>query len=143
MNVRIRLVAVSFFFAALACAPEHRGNTFTAPPPPKDAGTLTTLGVSVPGTIIQGQSATATVSGRVISGTGRGIRRATVTLTDSSSVQRTVAVTDKLGHFKFENVPTAAAYTLSGQAGRYTCTPHSVTVNGNLSAEDITCQRIP
>jgi len=63
MNVRIRLVAVSFFFAALACAPEHRGNTFTAPPPPKDAGTLTTLGVSVPGTIIQGQSATATVSG--------------------------------------------------------------------------------
>jgi len=63
MNVRIRLVAVSFFFAALACAPEHRGNTFTAPPPPKDAGTLTTLGVSVPATIIQGQSATATVSG--------------------------------------------------------------------------------
>jgi hypothetical protein len=62
-NVRIRLVAVSIFFAALACAPEHRGNTFTEPPPPQDAGTLTTLGVSVPATIVLGQSATATVSG--------------------------------------------------------------------------------
>jgi len=63
MKVRIRLVAVSIFFAALACAPEHRGNTFTEPPPPKDAGTLTTLDISVPGTIIVGQSAAATVSG--------------------------------------------------------------------------------
>ena len=62
-NVRIRLVAVSIFFAALACAPERRGNTFTEPPPPKGASTLTTLGVSVTGTVVVGQSATATVSG--------------------------------------------------------------------------------
>jgi len=62
-NERIRFVAVSVFFVALACAPEHRGNTFTEPPPPKDAGTLTSLDVSVPATIVVGQSATATVSG--------------------------------------------------------------------------------
>lgn len=58
-NVRIRLVAVSIFFTALACAPEHRGNTFTEPPPPKDASTLTSLGVSFPGTLVVGQSAAA------------------------------------------------------------------------------------
>jgi hypothetical protein len=62
-NVRIRLVAVSIFFAALACAPEHRGNTFTEPPPPKGDATLTSLGVSLPGTLVIGQSATATVTG--------------------------------------------------------------------------------
>ncbi|HMF99668.1 MAG TPA: Ig-like domain-containing protein, partial [Gemmatimonadaceae bacterium] len=62
-NVRIRLVAVSIFFAALACAPEHRGNTFTEPPAPKGPSVLTTLGVSVPGTVIVGQSTTATVTG--------------------------------------------------------------------------------
>jgi hypothetical protein len=62
-TVRIRLVAVSIFLAALACAPEHRGNTFTEPPPPKGAATLTSLGVSLPGTLVIGQSATAIVSG--------------------------------------------------------------------------------
>ena len=61
-NVRIRLVAVSVFFAALACAPEHRGNTFTEPPPPKDASTLTSLGVSFPGTLVIGQSAAANLT---------------------------------------------------------------------------------
>jgi hypothetical protein len=58
-NARIRLVAVSIFSVALACAPEHRGNTFTEPPPPKDASTLTSLGVSFPGTLVVGQSAAA------------------------------------------------------------------------------------
>jgi len=62
-NVRIRLAAVSIFFTALACAPEHRGNTFTEPPAPKGPSVLTTLGVSVPGTVIVGQSTTATVTG--------------------------------------------------------------------------------
>jgi hypothetical protein len=62
-NVRIRLAAVSIFFAALACAPEHRGNTFTEPPPPKGDATLTSLGVSIAGTLVIGQSATAIVSG--------------------------------------------------------------------------------
>ena len=62
-NVRIRLVAVSIFFTALACAPEHRGTTFTEPPPPKGPSVLTTLGVSVPGTVVVGQSTTATVTG--------------------------------------------------------------------------------
>jgi hypothetical protein len=63
MNVRIRLAAVSIFLTALACAPEHRGTTFTEPPPPKGAATLTSLGVSLPGTLVIGQTATATVSG--------------------------------------------------------------------------------
>jgi hypothetical protein len=62
MNERIRLAAVSIFFTALACAPEHRGNTFTDPPPPKDASTLTSLGVSFPGTLVVGQSAAATIT---------------------------------------------------------------------------------
>jgi Big-like domain-containing protein len=62
-NVRIRLVAASIFLTALACAPEHRGNTFTEPPPPPAPATLTTLGISFPGTIVVGQTAAATVSG--------------------------------------------------------------------------------
>jgi hypothetical protein len=62
-NERIRLVAVSIFFAALACAPEHRGTTFTEPPPPKGEATLTSLGVSLPGTLVIGQTATAIASG--------------------------------------------------------------------------------
>ena len=61
-NVRIRVVAAAIFSAALACAPEHRGNTFTEPPPPKDASTLTSLSLSFPGTVVVGQSAAASLS---------------------------------------------------------------------------------
>src|SRR5258706_11977262 len=62
-NERIGLFAVPVFFAALARPPEHRGNPFTEPPPPKGPSVLTTLGVSVPGTVVVGQTTTATVTG--------------------------------------------------------------------------------
>ena len=62
-SIRTRLVAASIVITVLGCAPEHRGNTFTEPPPPKAPAVLTTLGVSFPGSVVAGQTATATASG--------------------------------------------------------------------------------
>ena len=63
-SISIRLVAASIVITVLGCAPEHRGNTFTEPPPPKAPAVLTTLGVSFPtGTVVAGQTATATATG--------------------------------------------------------------------------------
>ena len=63
-SIRNRLVAASILFAAVGCAPEHRGNTFTEPPPPPAPAVLTTLGVSIPtATLLVGQTATATATG--------------------------------------------------------------------------------
>jgi len=64
-RIRSRLVAASILFTVLGCfTPEHRGTTFTEPPPPKAPAVLTALRVSLPtASVVVGQTATATVTG--------------------------------------------------------------------------------
>lgn len=59
-----RLVAASVLLILLGCSGGSPGNTFTNPPPPPAPPVLTSLSVSLPGgTVIIGQSATATAAG--------------------------------------------------------------------------------
>lgn len=124
-----------------------------------NSGTTGTVGntfdrtFSTPGTfpyfcVIHGQmmtgqiivtAATATVSGRVLTQNGRGIKGARVILTDQANVAQSVTA-NHLGAYQFSNVATGQSYTLSVQARRCTFTPRSLSVNGNLTSEDIVCQ---
>ncbi|HEX8399203.1 MAG TPA: lamin tail domain-containing protein [Pyrinomonadaceae bacterium] len=72
------------------------------------------------GTVMAAPSAASvTVTGRVISANGRGIRNVMVSLVDASGESRTV-VTSTLGYFRFTDVPAGQTYTLSAFAKRYT-----------------------
>jgi hypothetical protein len=63
-------------------------------------------------------AATVTVGGRVLSGTGRGIARAQVALTDGKG-ERRIAVTNQFGYFRFEEVRAGESYIFEVKAKRY------------------------
>ena len=77
----------------------------------------------------------ATVSGRVLTPAGLGLRNATVSLTDSQGVRRT-AVTTSFGFYSFDNVRTGASYTIAVSSKRFRFAPQTVPVNGNLTLAD-------
>lgn len=98
-------------------------------------------GQTMTGQVIVAPAATATISGRVLGTSGRGIKRAIVTLTDQNNVVRSVTA-NNFGFYQFDNVATGQNYTIRVQARRYTFTPRSLTVNGNLTNEDLICQAL-
>ncbi len=77
----------------------------------------------------------ATVDGRVFTSDGRGLRNATVSLTDSRGVVRT-ATTSSFGFFSFDNVSTGESYTVRISSRLYRFAPQTVQVNGNLTLPD-------
>ena len=80
-------------------------------------------------------SANATVSGRALTSDGRGLRNATVSLTDSQGVRRTVT-TSSFGFFSFDNVSTGRTYTFRVSSRLFRYAPRTVQVNGNLTLPD-------
>jgi hypothetical protein len=76
----------------------------------------------------------ATVSGRV-SAAGFGVRNAEVTMTDASNNVRS-AFTGSFGYYSFENVPAGVTYTIAVASKRYTFTPQTMLISGNLSNVD-------
>jgi hypothetical protein len=85
-------------------------------------------------------ASTASVSGRVVDQNGRAVRRAVVTLTDQNNISRTV-MTHSRGYYQFDNVVVGPTYAVSAESGRFTSTPHNITVNGNLTGQNVICQR--
>lgn len=77
-------------------------------------------------------AAGASVSGRVLSGEGRGITNALVTMTDPEGVTRSVSTT-RSGAFTFENVEAGKTYVISVRSRRFTFSPRTVTVNDNVA----------
>lgn len=69
-------------------------------------------------------AASVTITGRVISSKGRGIRNVLVRLSDESGESRTV-VTSTFGYFRFTDVPAGQTYVISASAKRYTFSEHS------------------
>lgn len=63
-------------------------------------------------------AATASVSGKVMTGAGKGIAKARVTITDGSGNTRSAA-TNRFGNFYFYDIPTGQTYILTVQARRY------------------------
>ena len=85
---------------------------------------------------VQGPSPAAavnvSVSGRVLTSGGLGVRNARVTITDSSNNVRTV-YTGTFGNYHFSNVLTGGTYTIAVTSGRYTFAPQTIQVNNELT----------
>jgi Tol biopolymer transport system component len=77
------------------------------------------------------RSPKASVTGRVVTDQGLGLRNAVVTLTDSSTA-RTVT-TGSLGYFHFDNVATGKIYTVGVRSKRFRFEMHTLTVNASLT----------
>lgn len=73
----------------------------------------------------------AVVNGRVLTSDGRGIRNASVSISDGQTVRRTT--TSSLGLFTFENVPTGPNYTITVMSKLYRFSPQSVQITGDLT----------
>ena len=76
-----------------------------------------------------------TVSGRVLTSDGRGLRNATVSMTSSQGVVRT-ATTSSFGLFSFENISTGDVYTIRIISRLFRYASQTVQVNDNLTLPD-------
>ena len=77
----------------------------------------------------------ATVTGRVLTASGLGLRNAVVSLTDSNGVRR-AATTSSFGVFLFENVGIAQVYTIGVSSKRYRFATRSLIVAADLANVD-------
>ena len=91
------------------------------------------LGVLVP------TAAPASISGRVLTSTGRSIPNAIVTLTDASGVSRT-ARSNTFGYYTFSNVQSGQSYILQASARLYTFAPRAINLTDDLTGFDITAE---
>lgn len=84
-----------------------------------------------------GAVASVSVSGRVMTSSGRGVSGARVTIADSTGNQR-VAVTGTFGYYTFLGMTPGGTYTVSVASKRYTFTAQTIPVNDNLTGVDFT-----
>ncbi|HEX8248917.1 MAG TPA: carboxypeptidase regulatory-like domain-containing protein [Pyrinomonadaceae bacterium] len=82
-------------------------------------------------------AAQVSVSGRVLSADGSGLKSASVMLTDASGNSRTV-FTSSFGYFRFDSVQAGETYVFSVVAKGYQFAPQVVTVNEELSELNFT-----
>ena len=75
------------------------------------------------------------VSGRVLTPDGRGLRNATVSITDANNTTRT-AITSSFGNYIFTGVQTGNSYPISVSSKRYRFASRIVVVNGVLTDVD-------
>ncbi len=75
------------------------------------------------------------ISGRVTTPDGRGLRNATVTLTDSLGATRT-ATTSSFGFYTFGNVPAGDAYVIGVSSRLYRFASRNLVVNENMTNVD-------
>ncbi len=75
------------------------------------------------------------VSGRVMTPDGNGLRNAAVTLTDTQGVVRTTT-TGSFGFYSFDNVQTGSSYTLAVSSRRYRYASRTLQVDNSLSNID-------
>lgn len=80
-------------------------------------------------------SAGVTVSGRVTTASGAGLRNAIVSITDLLGNQRS-AVTGSFGYYKFEEVPAGETYVVAVTSKRFDFTPRIVTIGESVTDLD-------
>jgi hypothetical protein len=78
---------------------------------------------------------TFTVSGRVLTPAGLGLRNAIVSLIDGSGVRR-IATTSSFGVFSFDGVLPSSNYIVTVASKRYRFAPKNLTVNQNIADVD-------
>jgi hypothetical protein len=84
------------------------------------------------GTTLAPTAAPASVSGRVVSSSGMGVRNAIVSLQDGNGSLVT-ARTNTFGYFQFNSVQTGQTYVLSVQAKGYTFAPKALSLTSDLT----------
>lgn len=110
---------------------------FGGTPTPTPTPTLTPTPTPTP-TPIPTPTATPTptqVSGRVLTPDGRGIRNASVILTDSQGVRR-IATTSSFGFYSFDNVLIGQSYVVSVSTKRYRFAARQLDINGSVTDLD-------
>lgn len=100
------------------------------------AATATTINEILP---LAPTAAGVTVSGRVLTRDGAGLRNARVVLQDSSGSTRT-AITSAFGFYNFDNVTSGASYIVEVQARRAVFQPRLVTLTDSLRDLDFIAQ---
>ncbi|MBX3292681.1 MAG: hypothetical protein KF881_07305 [Acidobacteria bacterium] len=80
-------------------------------------------------------SANFTVAGRIMTGDGRGLRNAVVSISGPGGFAQRVT-TGTFGYYQFVNVPGGATYTINVGSRTYRFTPRDVLLTGNLSDFD-------
>jgi len=82
-------------------------------------------------------AATSSVGGQVKTVDGRGIGNTVVTLTGTDgSVRR--ALTNQMGYYRIDEVPTGATYVIGATSKRYTFDTRVITVGDNITDADLT-----
>jgi len=95
-------------------------------------GTPVTVQIQSPGSVA---APTGSITGRVLSPGGLGLRNTLVALTDANGVRRT-ARTSSFGVYSFENIPTDGTYILGVSSKQYRFPARNIVVSGNLSDVD-------
>ena len=93
--------------------------------------------VAAPATTAAGVS----VSGRVLTSGGRGLSRATVTISDNRDGQTRVMATGSRGYYRFDDVQAGRGYLISVGSRRFTYTPRFIEVTDNVADFDFTPDR--
>ncbi|HEX8248873.1 MAG TPA: carboxypeptidase-like regulatory domain-containing protein [Pyrinomonadaceae bacterium] len=73
-------------------------------------------------------AAMVSITGRVLTATGSGIRNVQVTLTDGSGASRTI-LTSSFGYYRFDQITAGQTVILSVQAKRFTFAQPTVVLN--------------
>ena len=82
-------------------------------------------------------AANVSVSGRVLTSEGRGLRNGVVTIIDQSGNARNV-VTGALGTYRFDDLATGATYVISVNSRRFSYEPRVVVLTDEITGFDIT-----
>ena len=85
-------------------------------------------------------AASVSVSGRVVSGKGRGVYRAGVSLTNTTTGEIKYASTNSSGYYRFPDVSVGATYILEVRHKVYNFTPQVVTVLDEVENLDFRTQ---
>jgi hypothetical protein len=84
-------------------------------------------------------AASVSISGRVLTPDGRGLRNARVVLTDSNGLERTVA-TSSFGSYLFESIEIGRTYVLNVESKKYRFQPQVLVVNEELTELNLTVE---
>jgi hypothetical protein len=97
------------------------------------------MGVSVPSGLTM-TAAGATINGRVINPSGRGLKDVTITATALSTGEKFYAKIDSYGNYRFADLPVSDSYLIQAKSSHFRFEPDSkiVTLNGDLADIDFT-----
>jgi len=87
-------------------------------------------------------AANVSISGRIMTDTGLGLRSAEVTLTDANGTVRRTA-SGSFGYYRFDDVPTGQTYVIRVVSRRFQFSPRAISVVDELTEIDLIGEPLP